>query len=154
MSVWSGKKRRRKKGEKNRSSPSIDSFLTSIKLSSRIASTTFSTRWLFGWAIPSSVSTCAASSELLLAEREAEKLRKLDCDEEEERAIIVCHSAAEGRAAATELINLVEPDAEAELVDAPAPAAAREQREPSAASRAEERAASWAAARRSIVFSV
>lgn len=39
---------------------------------------------------------------------------------------------------------------EAELVDAPAPAAAREQIEPSAAAR--DRVASWAAARRSIVF--
>ena len=41
-------------------------------------------------------------------------------------------------------------DEEAELVDAPAPAAAREQIKPSAASR--DRVASWAAARRSIVF--
>ena len=43
-------------------------------------------------------------------------------------------------------------DEEAELVDAPAPAAAREQMEPSAASR--DRVASWAAARRSIVLLV
>jgi len=41
-------------------------------------------------------------------------------------------------------------DEEADLVDAPAPAAAREQIEPSATSR--DRVASWAAARRSIVL--
>lgn len=68
---------------------------------------------------------------------------------EEERKIVaveVGHSAAVERAA-------VKIDAELrdeELVDAPAPAAAREQIEPSAAAR--DRVASWAAARRSIVL--
>lgn len=128
------------------------STLTSIKLSWRISSTTFSTRWLLGDAIPSSSSFCAAAS--------AAKLRGLpksweegeEEDEEEERKIVVCHSAAEDeeRVAAVKIDAELLKDEEDELVDAPAPAAAREQAEPSVASR--ERVASWAAARRSIVF--
>jgi hypothetical protein len=124
------------------------STLTSIKLSWRISSTTFSTRWLLGDAIPSSSSFCAAAS--------AAKLRGLpkswEEEEEEERKIVVCHSAAEDeeRVAAVKIDAELLKDEEDELVDAPAPAAAREQAEPSVASR--ERVASWAAARRSIVF--
>ena len=116
--------------------------LTSIKLSSRMSSTTFSTRWLLGGAIPSTFSACAAASEA----KPLRGLKNWEEEDAEERKIVVGHSAAAVNIDAEEPLK----DEEQELVDAPAPAAAREQAELSDASR--ERVASWAAARRSIRF--
>jgi hypothetical protein len=108
------------------------------------------TRRLLGEAIPSSFSVCAAASAAKLREENCAGEGETD-DEEEERKIDDDHSAAEEeRAAAEKSIAAPVEELELELVEAPAPAAAREQSGPSAASR--ERDASWAAARRSIWF--